>query len=882
MLGKVTLQKKRAVGGIILGLGLVTIASSSFGQETGAGVSRAETHRAILSNESYLRTFFVFMTPLVITSTGEIKPALDPRSKEGKPLPDYQSPLPPANWFDPQFDDTAWDRTRPPVEIAPGGATGHRPDACHTATPNSLICTRGKFEVQAPERAGTLRLTLEYVGGAVVYLNGQEVVRGHLPPGPITPDTLAEKYPDDLYCEPDGMYLADPKKNPAGFERRYRRLTEVRLPSNLLRKGVNVLAVEIHRAPINEPAVAAKRVAWPGDGMYTVPGMWPYAGLRSLSLTTDAEAAAVPNVGRPEGTQVWNVPVFATVTAMDYGDPGDPLPVKINTARNGVFSGRLVVSSPQPIKGLKVSVDKLKARVSGATLPSSTLKIRYAEPATPEKCWTPPDRFNGLIETIPTEIPVTGKGPNAGAVASLWFTVRTVPTTKAGMYEGVIKVEAEGLPPTRIPLLVTVYDWCMPDPKDFRQHHLIFSSPDAVAKHYGVPLWSDRHFYLMRKTLELLAEVNSREVALNLAIDFYGLGGNEEALVRWVKQPDGSFQYDFSIFDKYLDLVAQCYGKPFPLRLNCWGESNKEGKNTSAGKVSVLDPTTGKVEQMEQPPFGTIESLEFWRPVISEVLKRIEKRGWLDVTGFGHNSYCYSPKPQVIDIAKKLWPDGVWIYTAHNGRLGEVWKGTEPGVAMPVKYSVCIWTEGRLVPRGYRTLLGPRPGLWCNTGRTRHRDWSPLIVIRNLPEEMIQRGHDGVGDFGADLFPVKAPNGRLYCVGNGRGTGGPDAAQRAILAPGPDGAVSTERFENFREGTELGEALLYLENALVGKKIQGELEQKVSRYLDRRAEVFIRYWYERRSGQWDAGYRWTPPGLMDLDAQLLELCAEVSSATQTQ
>ncbi|MCX7591766.1 MAG: hypothetical protein N2255_09075, partial [Kiritimatiellae bacterium] len=297
-----------------------------------------------------------------------------------------------------------------------------------------------------------------------------------------------------------------------------------------------------------------------------------------------------------------------------------------------------------------------------------------------------------------------------------------------------------------------------------------------------------------------------------------------------------------------------------------------------AGKVSVFDPVSGKLEQMEQPPFGTTESLEFWRPVIGEILRRFEQRGWLDVAAFGHNSYCYEPRPQVIDVAKKLWPDGVWAYTAHNGRLGGVWKGSEPGVTMPVKYSVCIWTEGRLVPRGYRALLATRPGIWCNTGRTRHRDWSPLIVIRNLPEEVIQRGHDGVGDFGADLFPIRAPNGRYFCVGNGRGTGGPNDAQRAILAPGPDGAVSTERFENFREGTELGEALLFLEQCVAEKKLNGTLEQKVNRYLDKRGEVFVRFWYERRSGYWDAGYRWTPPGLSELDEELMSLCAEVAAS----
>jgi hypothetical protein len=230
-------------------------------------------------------------------------------------------------------------------------------------------------------------------------------------------------------------------------------------------------------------------------------------------------------------------------------------------------------------------------------------------------------------------------------------------------------------------------------------------------------------------------------------------------------------------------------------------------------------------------------------------------------------------------MARKLWPEGAWAYTAHNGTLGGAWETTTKGVSMPVKYSVGVWTEGELRPRGGRALLKPRPGIWSNTMRTRHWDSSSLVLIRNLPEEAILRGQDGVGDFGSDLFPIKKEKGGgYYCLANGRGTGGPNDAQRAILAPGPDGAVATERFEAFREGTELSEAVLYLEQALLDKKIGGELAAKVNRYLDERCEAFIKHWYDRAGSIWGGAEfrnRWSPPGLVDRDAELLALCAEV-------
>ena len=44
-------------------------------------------------------------------------------------------------------------------------------------------------------------------------------------------------------------------------------------------------------------------------------------------------------------------------------------------------------------------------------------------------------------------------------------------------------------------------------------------------------------------------------------------------------------------------------------------------------------------------------------------------------------------------------------------------------------------------------------------------------------------------------------------------------AVHSLLYPGPDGPVATERYEMFREGLELSEAILYVQNAIHKKKL---------------------------------------------------------------
>ena len=49
----------------------------------------------------------------------------------------------------------------------------------------------GRFLVKEPERVEDLKLSLRYRGGAIVYLNGEEIARQHLPRGNVGPKTLA-------------------------------------------------------------------------------------------------------------------------------------------------------------------------------------------------------------------------------------------------------------------------------------------------------------------------------------------------------------------------------------------------------------------------------------------------------------------------------------------------------------------------------------------------------------------------------------------------------------------------------------------------------------------------------------------------------------------
>lgn len=200
---------------------------------------------------------------------------------------------PASDWMSPDFDDRFWDRG--PVTLA-----------CKSAM-LARVCLRGKFTVTDPSAVRGVALSVGYRGGLIVYLNGKEIHREHLPAG----QTLAEG-PACAECN----------------------LTDFAIQPGLLRKGVNVVGLEVVRAPYAEQTT---------DNVYEENS----CQILSAKLTSDATAGLVPNAVRPQGLQVWNADAMAVDLDVDFGDQAEPIrPVVIAVRGTAPSRARLSPALP--------------------------------------------------------------------------------------------------------------------------------------------------------------------------------------------------------------------------------------------------------------------------------------------------------------------------------------------------------------------------------------------------------------------------------------------------------------------------------------------------------------------------------------------------------
>jgi len=150
-----------------------------------------------------------------------------------------------------------------------------------------------------------------------------------------------------------------------------------------------------------------------------------------------------------------------------------PPPVRIVGCRNGSFSGLVVVSSPEPLRGLAAEVSDLARRQAGGTLPKGCVRVR----------WAILDGAGGFFDTLDDTPPEKIEmDPKTGAlVRPMWITVTVPGDAGPGEYAGRVTVSAEGLGQTEVRLQLKVIDWTLPEPKDFASHVGIVQSPDSVA-----------------------------------------------------------------------------------------------------------------------------------------------------------------------------------------------------------------------------------------------------------------------------------------------------------------------------------------------------------------------------------------------------------------
>jgi len=783
----------------------------------------------------------------------------------------WDNPVP-EGWQNPDFNDVAWPLLRGPFSI------GHRGHKGGQGMYRSLhmFCVRGKFQTADPSKAKDLRLSVQYMGGIAVYLNGKEVARQHLPKGALDTFTLAEDYPKEAYVNKEGKLVNNRSAFSGGskgkpfiynYKARLRELKDVQIPSSLLRKGTNVLAIEIHRAPLSEIWFNAPLASGGRRGGYVLSSIgWSRVGIWKVQLTTDS-GGITPNAGhtgRPKNIQVWNHPIEYDINIYSYGDPNNPLrPIRLYGVRNGRFSGQMVVGSTEPITGLQAECTDLKC--GGKTIKASEhVQVRFVRC---EQARRGRYIFLGLESTPPAEVKVV-KGRSAaqytGAVQPVWITVNVPEDAEPGRYTGTVTLRAGGLEETAVPVELEVIAWTLPDQKDFKTGIGMYQSPDTVALKYKTEMWSDKHWELIGKSFKLMGEIGCREVFLT------GIRrthiGNEHSIIQY-KREGSRFIPDFTIAKKYLSLAAEHLCSPMIVCLYCWehtgsghfpsGLTEEKRKKFEREILISVKKDNGELEKTVGPGWGTPECTEFWKPVcsgIKDLMAKLEIEGELMVGIAGD----YVPSEAAVTNLNEASGNAPWIRQTHSSSWSIGSKKAKVG------YLVSAWGGARPVDPSFGRCYGwmsPRPKA-VTRQFPRTAAFQRLYIeakttsSARFPDRK-NYGLRGLARMGADFWKVEDLGISREMMGKSKIRSAVHVAGRypetawgqlnivlfmpAVLSAGPEGAIHNVRSEVMRENIQEIEARIFLEKILLDKtkrvELDAEFAEEIQAFLDSRTRI---------------------------------------------
>jgi hypothetical protein len=836
-----------------------------------APAARTGEQVVVLDQYSVWRTF-VMMKPPVIQFDDGPKPVLSNLVE----WVNHDTPAVPADWAKPEFDDSSWYR-----------GTVHM----FAKTPYlARLYQRAHFEVADPAQVQNLKLSLKYFGGAIVYVNGQEVARDHL--AKSGPADLAEGYPPEQFVSADGKIMGGDGTAEERFKERIRTL-DVAIPAKFLRKGVNVVALEIVRAPyhkvldekkLDESKAADKKELAARGTPYTL--AWNTCETRNVTLTASGGDTVTPNAGPAKEMQVWNGDILTEDYEWDFGDRCEPLrPVVIKGALNGWYSGKVVVGSSKPLEGLKATVTDLKQ--GSATIPASALRTRYvvSRPDGPgDGRYSHPYQTPIADMLLEKPLEVFPVGHQRCTVVPIWVTLKVPADAKPGTYTAQMTIAAQGEKTVTVPLELELADFTVPNREDYRSWLELIQSPDSLALEYNVPLWSDKHWAMMEQSMRYIGEMGTRSAYIPLIA--HTNFGNAESMVRWIKKPDGTFDYDFTILDKYLDLVQKYIVKPKIVAFSVWevylsGGGKEPPAVTEEDKkdpwklvhaeaavakwnlrnqgpaVTALDKATGQTTTINLPRFEDPAAKAAWKPLFDELHKRMAKRGLEDTMHLAMASDNWPEQKEVVTI-QEVTGNLPWVSHTHGGSR----VGNQMYKLAPMKYFAFVWNNVLATePSKGRTYGWQQPELRTLYHRFYGLNTCSLPGMLHAVELNITGQQRGIGRIGADFWPaVKDAKGRRSGYPVDRY---PESFWHSLnltshmLAPGPDGPAALQRYEILREGVQECEARIAIEQALTDPalkaKLGPELAKKSQDFLD------ARLWLLWRAGNplaLSGGYGW--------------------------
>ena len=227
----------------------------------------------------------------------------------------------------------------------------------------------------------------------------------------------------------------------------------------------------------------------------------------------------------------------------------------------------------------------------------------------------------------------------------LWLNVRVPENAKPGTYTGTVTVRGGGMGDKTLKLSVQVLNRALPKPQDWHLNLDLWQNPYAVARYYKVPLWSKAHFDAMRPIMKMLADAGQK--AITTSIMYRPWAGQTEdhydSMVTRIKHLDGSWTYDYAVFDRWVDFMLNDVG--IDGIISCYTMI------PWALSFDYYDEATNRIQFVEAKP-GDETYAEYWGAFLRDFARHLRQKGWFERTAISMDERPMEAMQAAIKVIK--------------------------------------------------------------------------------------------------------------------------------------------------------------------------------------------------------------------------------------
>jgi len=238
----------------------------------------------------------------------------------------------------------------------------------------------------------------------------------------------------------------------------------------------------------------------------------------------------------------------------------------------------------------------------------------------------------------------------ANTTQPVWVSVK-VPRENIikGMYRGTVTVKEDGKVIAELPLTVTVKNRTLPEPKDWAFHLDLWQNPYAVSRYYNVEPFSQEHFDLMRPIMKRYADAGGKVITASIMHKPWNGQTYDpfESMVTWMKKADGTWWFDYTVFDKWVEFMMSCGVKK---EIGCY--------SMVPWRLSFqyFDQASNSFKFFNGKP-GEPAYEEFWTRMLKSFAQHLKEKGWFEITHIAMDERPLKDMLATIEVVRKADPD---------------------------------------------------------------------------------------------------------------------------------------------------------------------------------------------------------------------------------